>query len=156
MWQFYSYIVFLLKFRVWGVTFEGDFSFFVYPRWFNLAHVTQTTTHQFPCSHRSPEICIRHEKSTTMTCSLMINHINTSEASTNTALHLNALFCCEFRTEIHGSLVIAVFWFLLESLSSSTIFKALCVYFIPLLIFSFRNICLRFVFTGGSRWLCTL
>lgn len=111
MWQFYSYIVFFLKFRVWGVTFEWDFSFFVYPRWFNLAHVTQTTAHQFPCSHRSPEICIRHEKSTTMTYSLMINHINTSEASTNTALHLNALFCCEFWTEILGSLVIAVFWF---------------------------------------------
>lgn len=39
-----------------------------------------------------------------MTYSLMINHINTSEASTNTALHLNVLFCCEFRTEILGSL----------------------------------------------------
>lgn len=35
-----------------------------------------------------------------MTYSLMINYINTSEASTNTALHLSLLFCCEFRAQI--------------------------------------------------------
>lgn len=44
-------------------------------------------------------ICIRHEKST-VTYSMMINYINTSEASTNTALQLSLLFCCEFRAQI--------------------------------------------------------
>lgn len=44
-------------------------------------------------------ICIRHEKST-MTYSLIIHYISSSEASTNTALHLSLLFCCEFRAQI--------------------------------------------------------